>query len=594
MKRTLWSGAISVIVLAMSAPSAGGVGSAPSQSTRIVDLRTQASVVLDGADTWSMLGESVASAGDVNGDGLGDVIVGAGGDPLYLQDFTAAAVVLFGSRIGKPIDANALGGGGFVIGGLPYAGLPAVPVASANDINDDGLGDIFLAPSDDLSSKFFVFGKRTATAVPLPSLGDRGFVVRPRDPFDGTGSAAPAGDVNGDGRQDVILSTPGSNFNGRHRSGSAYVIFGGAPPSSWNLEALGANGFRIDGAAADDSILAVAAAGDVNGDGIDDVMVGTSRSARFQSAPPGAVYVVFGQHSRANVDLAVLGTRGFEIDGAEVDDQVGTVIAGVGDMNADGLDDLGISAPGAANAHGKHAGAVFVVYGRKASDPVLLTSPDLRGFRVDGLASNGPVPIPVSSAGDFNGDGYPDLLIGTPYTVNGTPDTVGGNRIKDGSAFVIYGRAQPESVDLGSLGDRGLQLDGGPSELAGFSVGSAGDFNGDGRNDIVIGAPFAHQGLALRTGSTFILFGSGRPALAYPPLTLQPGRKVRLVPRRARATGTAWFSVRPALPKGLSINASTGVIRGRVVSAPERTYIVTMHDLTGGIRAPLSLRVKHR
>ena len=111
--------------------------------------------------------------------------------------------------------------------------------------------------------------------------------------------------MNGDGRADVLVGAFGADYNGRKASGSAYVVFGKASPKRVDLAALGAGGFRVDGAAADDSAgSSVAGAGDVNQDGRADVLVGAPRADNNRRTGSGSTYVVFGQASSKRVDLA--------------------------------------------------------------------------------------------------------------------------------------------------------------------------------------------------------------------------------------------------------------------------------------------------
>src|SRR5262249_31089324 len=154
-------------------------------------------------------------------------------------------------------------------------------------------------------------------------------------------------------------------------------------------------GFRIDGAAAGDHAGRVAGAGDVNGDGLADVLVG----APYRSGTAGSVYVVFGKRSLKRIDLARLGNQGFRIDGTGSGVFVGVSAAGVGDVNGDKLADVIV---------GAYSGSSYVVFGKRSSTTVALKRLDDRGFRIDGeefddYASR------VAGAGDVNGDGLTDM-----------------------------------------------------------------------------------------------------------------------------------------------------------------------------------------
>ena len=173
-----------------------------------------------------------------------------------------------------------------------------------------------------------------------------------------------AGDVNGDGTDDLLIGALAADPNGES-SGASYVVFGGAGVGSGgNLDSAldGTNGFRLSGVAANDnSGVAVSMAGDVNGDGIDDLLIGASGAGTFSS---GASYVVFGGAgvgNRGNLDLSALdGTNGFRLSGVAVLDYSGVAVSTAGDVNGDGVDDLLIGAPGES---GGPAGASYVVFG---------------------------------------------------------------------------------------------------------------------------------------------------------------------------------------------------------------------------------------
>jgi Ca2+-binding RTX toxin-like protein len=184
-----------------------------------------------------------------------------------------------------------------------------------------------------------------------------------------------AGDVNGDRVDDLLIGAFLADPNGG-LSGASYVVFGGAGVgSSGNLElsALdGTNGFRLSGVAAEDfSGRAVSTAGDVNGDGIDDLLIGAS-FADPNGDTSGASYVVFGRvgvGSGGHLELSALdGTNGFQLSGVAASDFSGRAVSTAGDVNGDGVDDLLIGAP-LADPNGEQSGASYVVFGQAAAPP---------------------------------------------------------------------------------------------------------------------------------------------------------------------------------------------------------------------------------
>ncbi len=179
-------------------------------------------------------GSSVASAGDVNGDGLADLIIGASySDPIDGSN-AGRSYVVFGKTDTTAIDLSAVaeGTGGFVINGQCSGDRSGFSVASAGDINGDGLADLIVgAPySNNVAGKsYVVFGKTDTTAIDLSSIADGigGFVINGQGQTDYSGfSVASAGDVNGDGLADLIVSANRSDPATRNNAGRSYVIFG--------------------------------------------------------------------------------------------------------------------------------------------------------------------------------------------------------------------------------------------------------------------------------------------------------------------------------------------------------------------------------
>ena len=345
--------------------------------------------------------------------------------------------------------------------------------------------------------------------IKLDSLtGPNGYRLEGRDAGHQAGrSLSPAGDINGDGLDDFIIGAPSASHDGIQKVGEAYVVFGGiSNPASLSLNALNAtNGFRLSGGTFNDETgYAVSGAGDVNGDGFDDVIVGAPGTDPTDDlAEAGAAYVVFGRSSfPINVDLGSLnGANGFRVNGMTNDDRAGSSVGTAGDVNGDGFEDLLIGAANASPGGKDQAGQVNVVYGRASYPPIIelsgLNGSD--GFQINGISAEGNLGKTVNSAGDFNGDGYGDLLL--------TAGTYLANRSLDsGIVYVVFGRpAFSATFNLNEInGTNGVQIEGiGTGDNAGRSAVSAGDVNGDGRDDLIIGAPYA----AARKGEAYVVFG---------------------------------------------------------------------------------------
>ncbi|MGB3673677.1 MAG: integrin alpha [Candidatus Nanopelagicales bacterium] len=320
---------------------------------------------------------------------------------------------------------------------------------------------------------------------------------------------AGAGDVNNDGFDDVIIGAPRADNNALTDSGSAYVVYGSATPTTpVDLANLGSAGFRIDGAAANDlNGWSVAGAGDVNSDGFADVIVGAPYADNISRFNSGSSYVVYGSASRATpVDLGNLGSAGFRIDGSGTSDQSGFSVAGAGDVNNDGFDDVIIGTPKADNNSLTDSGSSYVVYGSASrATPVDLSNLGSAGFRIDGAATSDQSGLSVAGAGDVNNDGFADVIVGAPYADN-------NSRSNSGSSYVVYGSATPTTpVDLGNLGSAGFRIDGAAGDFSGWSVAGARDVNNDGFPDVVIGAPFADNNSRANSGSSYVVYGSATP-----------------------------------------------------------------------------------
>jgi hypothetical protein len=397
--------------------------------------------------------------------------------------------------------------------------------------------------------------------------------------------------VNGDGRPDVLVGAFFADYNLRQSSGSAYVVFGTSATASVDLATLGDRGFRIDGAATRDFAgEAIAPAGDVNRDGKGDVLVGATFADNNGRESSGSAYVVFGRGSGRSVDLAALADQGIRIDGAAAGDGAGAAVA-AGDVNADGRTDLLIGAMFSDHNGRQGSGSVYVLSDIGSSANVDLAALGGEVLRIDGGAALDLAGGSVAVAGDVNGDARADAVLGAP----GAEST---GRRDAGSAYVVYLGGSRPSVDLEALSaDHGFRIGGAEAEdAAGTVVAGPGDVNGDGRADVLVGAPFADRAGRSNAGAAYVAYGFGRPELDYDPLVATAGRRIRRhAPTAVRRTGPARFTVSAALPPGLRLDPATGVVSGTPAAYSRATrYAVTMSDLTGSVRAGLTITVADR
>ena len=265
---------------------------------------------------------------------------------------------------------------GAVMNGIDANDNSGHSVSSAGDVNGDGFDDILIGahradPNGNSSGEtYLVFGAAAGipTSLDLSTLdGSNGFVMNGIDADDYSGfSISSAGDVNGDGLDDMLIGARRADPNG-FSSGETYLVYGAASgiPASLDLSTLdGSNGFVMNGInAIDSSGRSVSSAGDVNGDGFDDMLIGAIYAGSNGS---GETYLVYGAEEdplTSSLDLSSLdGDNGFVLNGIDVGDKSGYSVSSAGDVNNDGFDDMLIGAFGA-DPNGNRSGETYLVYG---------------------------------------------------------------------------------------------------------------------------------------------------------------------------------------------------------------------------------------
>jgi hypothetical protein len=425
----------------------------------------------------------------------------------------------------NPVDLGSLDGtNGFRLDGIDVTDGSGNSVSDAGDVNGDGFDDLIVGATSaapdghsDAGESYVVFGKSGFTSsIDLSSLdGTNGFRLDGIDANDISGSTVSnAGDVNGDGFDDLIVRAIGADPGGRTSAGESYVVFGksGGFTSSIDLSSLdGTNGFRLDGIDAydaDGSGKSVSSAGDVNGDGFDDLIVGAVSADPGGRNGAGESYVVFGKSGgfTSSIDLSSLdGTNGFRLDGIDAFDNFGGAVSNAGDLNGDGFDDLIVGATGADPGGRNGAGESYVVFGKSGfTSSIDLSSFDgTDGFRLNGVDANDRSGKSVSNAGDVNGDGFDDLIVGAAGADPGGRDSAG-------ESYVVFGKSGfTSSIDLSSLdGTNGFRLDGiDAGDISGNSVSNAGDVNGDGFDDLIVSAQSGDPDGYSNAGESYVLFG---------------------------------------------------------------------------------------
>lgn len=360
---------------------------------------------------------------------------------------------------------------------------PKRPLARFLDISGDGKSDIVIgAPTPDGIGKVYLFYSDlppllNMASAPGISTSSANYTLSGGSPGDQFGfSTAIAGDINGDGYADILVGAPYAD-DGATDNGKVYIYYGG-PSSKMNSNA----DIIINGSDSGENMgFSVSPAGDVNGDGFDDIMIGAPN--KYQSGIPyaGAAYIFYGgpllsektgypNISSADADVI--------LKGEESQDKFGSAVSWAGDFNGDKYDDVVVGAP-SADGEGNSRGRTYIYYGGTSMN-------SQADVRITGKSDFDWFGSSVAGGGDINNDGYGDVIIGAPGT---DYSSTGDDR---GKAYVIYGGGSVGSdINVGSSISK-LTVLSGPIDKAyfGTSVGYAGDVNNDGFGDVVAGGKY--------------------------------------------------------------------------------------------------------
>jgi len=419
---------------------------------------------LSGENSGDQFGISVSGAGDVNGDGYADFMVGA--DANDDGGTSSGKVYLYlGSY---PPDA---------VPDLTFVGEPGdflgVSVSGAGDVNGDGYSDIIVGAHFNSDA-----GLRAGKAClylggpSMDSIPDLVFHGEREKDYFGI-SVSGAGDLNGDGYDDFVIGAYKydviSGGDTLENVGRAYVFFGGV-----NIDTL--PDLVLTGKTEGERFgRAVSGAGDLNGDGYDDLIIGAYGFDYGGSFNVGRAYIFFGGPDMDTLpDLMLVGESAYSY--------FGWSLAGAGDLNGDGYSDVVVGAYGYSGESGK----VYVFYGGSPMDSV----PDVQ---ITSSWDSIRFGYSVAGAGDIDNNGYDDLLIGADGDDSGGVDA--------GKVFVYTSDAGGLTLDTALVGE-------GAGYLLGYSVGGAGDVNGDLNSDFLAGA----MGADSYSGKAFLCGIPGAPS----------------------------------------------------------------------------------
>ena len=451
-----------------------------SQYFDVSNLNGKNGFTISGLKAKDFLGSSVSRAGDINGDGKADIIIGAPrvdhAEPDVALGKGEAYVIFGSSSFQSSFDLSKLdGNNGFAINGLNQDML-GYSVSGAGDVNGDGKADIIIgAPYSSFNSltnagqAYVIFGSSSfQSSFNLSNLnGNNGFVVNGLTSGDMLGaSVGIGGDVNGDGKADIIIGANHASPNGSNMSGQAYVIFGSSSfQSPFNLNSInGNNGFVVNGLLSGDMLGAsVGIGGDVNDDKKADIIIGADHASPNNSNTTGQAYVIFGSSSfQSPFNLNSLnGNNGFIINGLAPEYMLGYQVNIIGDINKDSKSDIIV---GSVHANPKgviHAGQTYILYGSSSfQSPFNLSSLNGKnGFIVNGLGEHHALGWGAAGAGDVNGDGKADILISAP-DASKSMDMAHNMPMesKEGQVYVIFDEQSAQSSSAATYDDMSLTV----------------------------------------------------------------------------------------------------------------------------------------
>ncbi len=442
-------------------------------------------IIIDGVNAGDLSGAAIGSITDLNADGKSEILIGAPGMDNGASTDAGAGFVIWGLASGSvDLGDPATGGGkGYVIKGEAAGDQAGQTMTSIADLNGDGKAEVLIGASGndasgaDSGAAYVVWGKSSSAIVNLTNVtaGSGGYRIMGQRAGDAAGKAlATLADQNGDGKAEILVGAAGNEAGGVN-AGAAYVVFGKSTtaPVDLNAVAAGAGGYRITGSAGENAGSAITGLGDINGDGLSDILVGASGS--------GKAYVVFGKNNTSEVLLSdvAAGNGGFVINPEYASDLARLSVATGGDFNRDGIADIVIGTPTNIEG-GLDAGAVYVVWGGNTHKiDLALVSQGIGGAKIVGSAGS-LTGSSVSVLQDMNGDSTPDLLIASPGSAGESVSVVYAPNTWQADNN-IYGTNDNDAMDVGYGGTRKIGT--GDDAIMGLN-GNDSIHGGDGNDSI--------------------------------------------------------------------------------------------------------------
>jgi len=441
-------------------------------------------------------GRSISGVGDVNGDGYDDFIIGAYLNNEGGSDDEGQTYLILGNVSGWAMDTDlsASDASYFGEGSNDFSGRS---ISGVGDVNGDGYDDFLIgAYGDDdggslAGQSYLILGNATGWELDTElSASDASYWGE--DSSDSAGfSVSGVGDVNGDGYDDFLIGAYNDEIAGVG-SGQTYLILGKSSGWAMDTDLSNANASYWGETATDQSGQSISGAGDVNGDGYDDFLIG-AQNDDDGGINAGKGYLIFGKSAGWSMDTD-LSDVNVSFIGEDAGDLAGYAVSGAGDVNGDGYDDILIGA-----YVNEEAGSSVL---GKSSDWGINTNLSASDASFWGEDSDDFSGYFISGAGDVNGDGFDDFLIGA------YGDDDGGSLA--GQTYLILGKASGWAMDTDLSASAASYWGEDSNDLSGQSISDVGDVNGDGYDDFIIGAYGDEDGGADDTGQSYLIFGKPR------------------------------------------------------------------------------------